>query len=653
MEHNTQIEDIEDYTKVPKLIGESTIKMLFDDLIKNIGHEHTTTTTREIELFIKQLQKKYKITPSKRQLRYINDKYFSDNKYKLNKAFCRFLISNAGRSRSGVLVSTVVLKPSVFSCPKNCAYCPTETDLNGKNTQPKSYLSSEPAMLRAIQYDFDVCGQIWDRINAYIKTGNIKDSNESSNSYKMEIILSGGTWESYPFDYREQVMNEIYWAANTFNVNRKIEREILSIEKEISINETSKYRIIGLTIETRPDFITNKSIRDYRKWGVTRVQIGVQHYNDDILYKINRDCYTVDTIKAIRKLKQVGFKVVCHLMPDLPGSSPELDAWMFKESITNPDLQFDDVKVYPTAVCKSSNPNLIVQSDIAKWYAEGTYTPYAETNLNDLINVLVNYKINIQPWVRIQRLVRDIPSQSIEAGYDKISNLRQVIQDKMKKEGTQCRCIRCMEIGDNEELMKNVRLVVRQYPASEGIEYYISFESNKKENIFSKNYWLYIWFLVDYYLMLFFFNRTIFWGGNDKTYNGLVGFCRLRIDPDPGGKMIPQLKNCALMREVHVYGHSLGIGSNSQSSQHKGYGKQLVKAAELIAKNNNYEKIAVIAGVGTREYYKNKCGYQLEGTYMVKNINIKYNLLSENKYKILFIVYISIFIYQMFHIILI
>ena len=532
-----------------------------------------------------------------------------------------------------------MLRPDVFSCPKNCSYCPTETNLDGHPTQPKSYLSTEPAMLRAIQYNFDVRGQIWDRIKAYINTGNIRvatgssvatGSMESTGSCKMEIILSGGTWESYPYAYRNQVMNEIYWAANTFGDS--IKRDIRNIEEEILINETSKYRIIGMTIETRPDFITKQSIKDYRKWGVTRVQIGVQHYNDDILDGIKRECHTKDTINALKMLKQTGFKIVCHLMPDLPGSNPELDKWMFEQAIFNPDLQFDDVKVYPTAVCQSTDPTRIVKSDIAEWYANGTYVPYAEKNLNDLIEVLKYYKTNIQPWVRIQRLVRDIPKQSIQAGYEGISNLRQVIQDQMKKEGTKCNCIRCMEIGDEDNLMDSSELVVRSYIASEGQEYHISIESNSKPSILSFDYWSYVWFLISSWILMIFTSKQKYWSGNIKTYNGLVGFCRFRIDSNPGGGFIKELNDCALIREVHVYGHSLGVGSTSgstsastgTSSQHKGYGQLLVKTAEEIAIANGYKKIAVIAGVGTREYYKNKCGYHLEGTYMIKNLEEDY-----------------------------
>ena len=602
----------------PKLIDETKYKIFVKELIKLVGQPDTNFSNKQMDRCLSRLRNIYKINPNKGQLRYILEKYYND--IPISYTLSRYLIKKAARSRSGVLVATIVLRPDVFSCPKKCSYCPTETDLNGNPTQPKSYLSSEPAMLRALQYNFDVRGQLWDRIKAYIRTGNIVESEK--NSYKLEIIISGGTWESYPYDYRNQVMNEVYWAANIFTTDETI-RDMLSIEEEIKINETAKYRIIGMTLETRPDFITNQSIRDYRRWGITRMQIGVQHYDDSILNNIKRECFTKDTIKAIKMLKQTGFKVVCHLMPDLPGSSPVLDRWMFDQSITNPDLQFDDVKIYPTAVCQTHDPNLIVKSDIADWYNNGSYVPYAETNLNDLINVLKYYKINIQPWIRIQRLVRDIPSQSIQAGYEKVSNLRQIITDQMKKEGTKCRCIRCMEIGDDTKLMETSRLVVREYKASEGKEYFISIESNDKSSIFSFDYWLYVWFLITYYYYLFVFNKKTYWSGNLNTYNGLIGFCRFRIDSNPGGDIIKELKDCALIREVHVYGHSLGVGNVTDkivSSQHKGYGKLLVKTAEEIAQQNGYNKVAIIAGVGTREYYKNKCGYDLEGTYMIKTI---------------------------------
>lgn len=628
MDKQIVIEDIDDIEetihKTPTMPDENKLKMLVKDLIEKEGKSGIETNHKKMNNYLNIIRKKYRITPSKSQIRYIYEKYFMD--IKVNIPFSRFIIKKAMRSRSGVLVVTIVLKPDKFSCPKKCSYCPTETDLNGNPTQPKSYLSTEPAMLRALQYNFDVKGQLHDRIKSYIKTGNISNNQHTENhSYKLEVIVSGGTWESYNYEYRNQVMREIYYAANTFDN----ERDIYDSNNEITMNETAKYRVIGLTIETRPDFVTRQSIKDYRNWGITRIQLGVQHYDDGILSKINRECFTKDTIKAIKMLKQCGFKIVCHLMPDLPGSSPLLDKWMLKESIDNPDLQFDDVKIYPTAICKSSDANLIVKSDILDWYENGDYVPYAEENINKLIDVLKFYKRNIQPWIRIQRLVRDIPSTSIEAGYEKKSNLRQLIQEEMKRENTHCRCIRCMEIGDDNELMKHAQLVVRKYEASKGIEYFISFESNKEMKLFSVEYLKYLMYTIKYYFMLTAFEKYTYWEGNLNTYNGLIGFCRLRIDANPGGDIIKEIQNSALIREVHVYGYALGVGNVEQkintlnSSQHRGYGKILVETAEQIALQHGYKKIAVISGVGTREYYRNKCNYQLEGTYMVKYLNNK------------------------------
>ena len=607
--------ELEDFKSPPKLDEENKLKRIVETLIKETKN---TKTIEQIENISKSIHKRYNTIIVKNHIRYVFEKYIKEDITDINPLLYKYLIKKSMRSRSGVLVSTIVLKPDVFSCPKKCSYCPTETDLNGNPTQPKSYLSSEPAMLRALEYNFDVRGQIHDRIRCYIQQGNIQ-SLEPQYSYKMEIILSGGTWESYPYDYRNQVMKEIYWACNTYNDQDK--ENIKTLEEEVTKNETSQFRVIGLTIETRPDFITKQSIKDYRRWGVTRVQIGVQHYDDNILDFIKRECYTSDTINAIKMLKECGFKVVCHLMPDLPTSSVEKDIWMFDQAIFNELLQFDDVKIYPTAICKSHDESkYTVKSDISDWYNEGSYIPYAEKNIKDLIDVLKYYKENIQPWVRIQRLVRDIPKKSNEAGYDKLSNLRQVIQDEMKREGKKCNCIRCFEIDDN--IPFSPTLVVREYNASYGKEYFISVEDFEYLGL------SYLFYLLKYYIFKL-FGYHCFWSGN-RTRKSIIGFCRLRIDKNPGGGYIKELENCGLIREVHVYGSSLciNIGSlkgKNNYNQHKGYGKLLVDTAEKIIQNNGLKKSAVIAGVGTREYYKNKCGYKLEGTYMTK-------ILKNNKY---------------------
>jgi ELP3 family radical SAM enzyme/protein acetyltransferase len=589
-------------------------------------------SVEKIEKAFNITKKKHRINPSKNQLRYVwNDKFYSKES---TNTFKRYLIKKGTRSESGVLVATITLSPSKFSCSKNCYYCPQEYDLEGKPSQPRSYMSSEPAMRRANRYNFDVMGQFHDRIYCYLNTGNINKNDKSSK--KMEVILSGGTWECYPQEERDRFIVECYYAANNFGIDKDKMPEMKSILEEQKINETAEYRIIGMTLETRPDFISKKSILDYRRYGVTRIQIGVQHYDDVILKKINRGCYTKDTIKAIRLLKQAGYKVVVHLMPDLPGSSPESDIWMFEEAINNPDLQFDDLKIYPTAICKSHDDDHVLTSVISEWYDQGKYTPYAEKNLQDLITVISYYLANVNPWVRIQRCIRDIPEISIEAGYKKKSNLAQIIKDQMKlfrneNENIKTYEIRSMEVrNDSKKLDYEPRLVVRKYEASKGIEYHISIEVYK-ENIYEKTiYYLWKVYQTMYNSILHFifheyFPKMYFSGSPtfNNCYVGLFGFLRLRIDKDPGGDFIPEINNSALIREVHVYGTSLSVsGKDNITPQHKGYGKLLVKTAQDIAADHKLPKISVISGIGTKEYYKNKCGFKHEGTYMTKDIEI-------------------------------
>jgi len=568
-----------------------------NDLIHSPPDENYDNISRK-------LKRQYQLNPSKLQIYRIYNTNFSD--IPIGPKLKKWMIKSQVRSNSGVLVVTIVLAPNRFSCKYDCAYCPQETDLAGNPTQPRSYLSNEPAMLRALESNFDIKGQFNNRIKGYKLTGNI-GANDSS---KIEVIFSGGTWESYPLEYREQVIRELYWAANTVST----ERPSRTLEEEITENETAVFRIIGFTLETRPDNITEETIIQYRKWGVTRIQIGVQHYDDAILKMMNRKCYTKDTVRAIRLLKQAGLKVVVHLMPDLPGSSPAQDRWMFDQAIGRPELQFDDVKIYPTAVVKTFDDKHIVKSKILDMYNAGSFTPYSEKNLNDLIDVCLYYKTHLNPWVRIQRLVRDIPKADIASGYRGMSNLRQIIHEKMRKEGLRCHCIRCMEIGDKEHDGLTPILVVRKYEASEGTEYHISVEAHKMSLSQVAIYWL----LVAWNWLL---GGGGYWGGDLATYIGLYGFLRLRFDPAPGGTFIPEINECALIREVHVYGTSIGVGAAAPvGSQHRGFGKLLMKTAETIAKRNGWNKVAVIAGIGTREYYKNKCGYRLDGTYMVKDL---------------------------------
>lgn len=603
-------ENIKQFLPKTEQIDDKRLQLFCNEFIKR------SSNVLDINKLFRTLTKKYKINPSKNQMRKLID-ITDDN---ICVELKNYIVKKSTRNDSGVLVVTITLPPHQFSCKHNCAYCPLETDIHGNPTQPRSYISNEPAMIRASRYNFDIRGQTWDRIGCYICNGNI--DKEDKTCKKLEVILSGGTWECYPLELRNSFIQQLYWSCNTYT--NKQDREMYSIEEEIKINETSEYRIIGLTLETRPDYINKTAIKNYLRYGVTRIQLGVQHYSNHILDIIERGCNLDDIINAIKLLKQCCFKVVVHLMPDLPGSCIESDLWMFKQALFNPDLRFDDVKIYPTAVIKSFDEKYIINTKINDWYEDGSYQPYAENNLQDLINVIKYFFINAQPWIRVQRCVRDIPANSIKAGYDKKCNLRQIIDKDMKDNNEITYEIRSREIGHNKQYTNyNPRLVVREFEASDGIEYFISLEAYEENTYDTFKYYLIIfWYGLLYFIIKLFNNnyKKKYWNGN-KNYRALFGFLRLRLDKNAGAGFINEIKNTAMIREVHVYGKSLSVNSKQKSSQHIGYGKYLVSIAESIARDNNYKKMSVIAGIGTREYYKNKCGYHLEGSFMIKKID--------------------------------
>lgn len=602
--------DIEDIVPVKTYqYKDSDVTLLVEELIYHIGLPNLNPSHEDITHAVKVLSRKYKIHPAKTQMRNMYEKHFIH--IPINSELKRYFIKRVMRSESGVLVVTIVTKPGEnikFSCPEKCAYCPTETNLDGVPTQPKSYISTEPAMLRATRNNFDIGEQVRDRIKSYFFTGNLKRDTKKK---KIEVILSGGTWDVMPKTYRDEVILEMYYAFNTIIGSRPKQ----TLEEEKNINQTALFGVIGLTIETRPDYVTKKSLIEYLEYGVTRVQLGGQSTHDDILLKIKRGCTNKNMIQAIRLLKGIGMKVVTHWMPDLPGSSAERDSEMFNTLITSPDLQSDDWKVYPCAVVKSASDNLIIKSEINEWYENGSYVQYAEKNIEDLIKMCIEFKTKINPWIRIERLIRDIPTQSITSGYSKVINLRQIIHDRMKENGKSCKCIRCMEIKDNSHLIRQGKIVVRKYSASKGIEYHISFEIEK---LYWN--WRYLIFCI-LYVWNKLFGKTIYYEGNREQYCGLFGFLRLRIDPNPGLDLVDELNGCGLIREVHVYGLSTSVGNhNDRSSQHKGIGQLLMKTAEEIIRTHGLGKSAVIAGIGSREYYKNKCGYELGNYYMIKLI---------------------------------
>ena len=267
---------------------------------------------------------------------------------------------------------------------------------------------------------------------------------------KLEIIILGGTWSNYNIKYRDYFITATYYAANTFYTDKS---EMLSLEEEITLNETAKIHIIGLTLETRPDEITLNEIKDFRRYNCTRIQLVVQHTDNEVLKKIKRG-HTIEKVyDAIKILKNNGYKVDIHLMPNLPGSSYEMDKKMMDDSLYDDRLQVDQYKIYPTAI--------VPWTQIKDWYDKGEYIPYNDMLLFELIK---EFKKKVQKWKRLNRIIRDIPSTYITGGYKhEYVNMRQLLQNDMKKNNWCCNCIRCREIKDIKVSGDDIKLDIVSY----------------------------------------------------------------------------------------------------------------------------------------------------------------------------------------------
>ncbi len=481
-----------------------------------------------------------------------------------SESFETLLRKRSIRTLSGIAPVAVLTKS--YPCPGTCAYCPREKDV------PVSYLANEPAVMRAIRCQYDPYKQVVFRLKALENNGHEPE--------KIEIIVIGGTWSYLPIKYKYWYIANCFRAANDYNRLKKNKlsstkktdsfkaniksfykqnlslsalKDALTLEQKK--NESAKYRIIGLTLETRPDYINATELIEMRTFGCTRVEMGVQAVDDKIL-KINKRGHGIKEIAdATKLLKEYGFKVTYHIMPALPGSTSQKDFIMFKKLFIDERFQPDQIKFYPTVVTQGSL--------LYKWYKQGKYKPYSDKVLQALI---VKCKEIVPTYVRIIRLIRDIPGESIIAG-NKITNLRQVMQQR----GVKCKCIRCREVKDGKIVDPKINVI--EYSASGGKEYFISADS--------------------------------------QDAKVLYGFCRLRLDNN--SPIAP-----ALIRELHVYGKLVSVGGDKKV-QHSGLGKQLLAHAEDIIKAHQISKVAIISGVGVRGYYK-KRGYKLKSSYMTKTL---------------------------------
>jgi elongator complex protein 3 len=443
------------------------------------------------------------------------------------------------RSLSGVSIITVLTKP--YDCPGKCIYCPTEQDV------PKSYLSNEPAVMRAILNKYDPSDQVKTRLDSLSRQGHPID--------KIELIVIGGTFNYLPKEYQEEFVKGCFDALNGFASD--------DLASAKMANEKADIRCVGLTLETRPDFVTEDEVSWFRYLGATRLEMGVQSVFDHVLKMNARGHNVAETIRATRLLKDAGFKITYHLMPNLYGSSIERDREMFHQVFENPDFKPDYIKIYPCMV--------MANTALFDLYQKGEFRPYTD---EELIGLVKDLKKHVPYWIRIMRTIRDIPATSIVAG-SKTSNLRQIVLANAKKEGWVCNCIRCREA--KEECAMDAKFFVEEYEASKGREFFLSFEDEKRKILYS--------------------------------------LLRLRLTKN---QFLPELIGCAIIREVHTYGQEVRIGEKGET-QHKGFGRRLIEEAEKIAKTNGFNKMAVISGVGVREYYK-KFGYKLTGEYMVKEL---------------------------------
>jgi elongator complex protein 3 len=444
----------------------------------------------------------------------------------------------ASRTISGVTPVAVMAKP--FPCPGKCVYCPSSPEA------PKSYTVESPAVLRARSCGFDPLRQVQIRVSALAEMGHARD--------KIELVVMGGTFLSYPYDYQYQFIKDCYDALNGIASS--------SLEEARRLNEGAEHRCVGLCIETRPDFCGEEEIARLLDFGATRVELGVQTLDDQIHCVTKRGHGVAEVISATRLLRDRGFKVYYHWMPGLPGSTPEHDLELSEQLFEDACFRPDGLKLYPTLVVQGS--------ELESWYRDDRYRPYGD---DVMIDLLVAIKTLIPKYVRIPRLMRDIPAKFIVAGSRDLA-LRRTVSKKMEEAGLRCSCIRCREYGHRRRdgwSSGRPYLTRLDYETTGGREVFLSYEDE---------------------------NETLF------------GLLRLRVGQER-----------TIVRELHVFGPEVPLGEMVEgAAQHHGLGEKLLREAEAIAMQEfKADKLSVLSGVGARSYYQS-LGYGPEGSYMVKEL---------------------------------
>jgi elongator complex protein 3 len=465
----------------------------------------------------------------------------------------RILLVKPSRTLSGVAPVAVMTSP--YPCPHGrCLPCPGGPDHPFHS--PQSYTGEEPAAKRAREHNFDPFRQVHARLGQFEILGHRVE--------KVELIVMGGTITARPAEYQREFVSRCIEAMNTYPHGSPAPEppDIRMVEDG---NERSTIRCVAITFETRPDWCKKEHIDRMLEYGVTKVELGVQHVDDTILAFNRRGCTVADTVEANTLLRDAGLKVGFHMMPNLPGSDIVSDRRMFETIFFDPRFRPDFLKIYPTLVTPGSEIEVLWQ--------QGKYSPYAE---DELIDLIAYAKSLIPEYTRLQRIQRDIPAKLIVAG-SKHSNFRQLAKERLESSGGRCRCIRCREIGRLPSFAQ-AGIHVLEYEACGGKEHFISAVAD----------------------------------------DSLVGFARLRF---PSSAYRPELHGAALLRELHIYGSLVPVGTDPAEAewQHRNYGSVLITRAEEIARAGGYRRLAIMSGIGVRPYYR-KLGYERSGPYMKKEL---------------------------------
>ena len=467
------------------------------------------------------------------------------------------------RTSSGVAPVTVLTAPA--GCPGQCIFCPDDWRM------PKSYIYDEPGAQRAERDGFDPFKQTLGRIDAFESIGH--------DTSKVELLILGGTWSAYGQDYREWFVRRCFDAMNSYRDPGYVTSS--SLEEAQQSNVLSANRNVGLVVETRPDWITPDEIRHMRRLGVTKVQIGVQSLDDEVL-DLNKRGHTVAEVRqALGLLRTAGFKLHLHWMPNLYGATLDSDRVSFRRFYDDPAIRPDELKIYPCS--------LIAGTELYQKWLAGDYYPYSEP---ELVALLADIKPTVPPYTRINRLFRDIPAHHIEAGV-KTSNLREVVQKELTRRGERCVCIRCREVRRQQVREEALWLTVSTYTTDLTVEHFLQFvvvEEGERDS-----------------------------HAANLERAPLAGFLRLSLPKTPtaGSRaFLEEIRGNAMIREVHVYGPALAIGrSEAGAAQHVGVGTRLLAEARRLSRAAGFDRISVIAATGTQAYYAAR-GFEPGDLYM-------------------------------------